>query len=70
MTLNEAQTGKEYIVRDIATHDAEMDAFLFSLGCFVGESIRVITHLKGGPIVTVKDSRYQIDRALAAAIIV
>ena len=32
MTLRDAETGKEYIIREIATDDEELNAFLFSLG--------------------------------------
>lgn len=69
MTLNEATEGKEYVIRDICTDDEEMNAFLFSLGCYSGERITVIRHLKGGPIVSVKDSRYSFDLQLAEAIL-
>ena len=47
MTLKEAVEGKVYTIRQIATDDEEMDAFLFSLGCYSGESITVVSHLKG-----------------------
>ena len=70
MTLREAEEGKEYIIREIETDDEELDAFLFSLGCFSGEPITVISHLKGGCVVSIKDGRYNIDKALAEAIIV
>ena len=61
---------KEYIIKKIETDDEELDAFLFSLGCYSGEPITVISHLKGGCIVSIKDGRYNIDRQLADAIIV
>ena len=70
MTLREAEEGKEYIIQEIETDDEELDAFLFSLGCFSGEPITVISHLKGGCVVSIKDGRYNIDKALAEAIIV
>lgn len=70
MNLTEAQEGKEYIIREIVTEDEEMDAFLFSLGCYSGEPITVISHLKGGCVVSIKESRYNIDNQLAAAILV
>ena len=70
MNLKEAQEGKEYIVQRIETDDEELDAFLFSLGCYSGESITVISHLKGGCVVSIKDGRYHIDNQLAEAIIV
>ena len=70
MTLRDAETGVEYIIRQIETDDEEMDAFLFSLGCYSGEPITVIAHRRGGCVVSVKDGRYNIDAQLAAAIIV
>ena len=66
----EAQTGKEYTIRAIETQDEEMDAFLFSLGCYTGEAITVISHLKGSCVVSVKDGRYNMDNQLASAIVV
>ena len=70
MNLKSAVEGKEYIIKEIFTDDEELDAFLFSLGCYSGESITVISHLKGGCIVSIKDGRYNIDNQLAEAIIV
>lgn len=68
MTLLEAEIGVEYIIREIVTEDEEMNAFLFSLGCYRGEPITVISHLKGGCIVSIKDARYNMDTELAEAI--
>ncbi len=68
MTLKQAVEGKEYIIKSIAIGDEELNAFLFSLGCYSGEPITVITHLKGGCIVSLKDSRYNIDNQLAESI--
>lgn len=68
MNLTNAQEGKEYIVRRLETGDEEMDAFLFSLGCYAGEPITVISHLYGGCVVSIKDGRYTMDKQLAAAI--
>lgn len=68
MTLLNAQEGKEYIIRSIDTDDEELDAFLFSLGCYSGEPITVVAHRKGGCVVSVKDGRYSIDNQLAEAI--
>ena len=70
MTLREAQEEKEYIIKNIETDDDELDAFLFSLGCYSGEPITVISHLKGGCIVSIKDGRYSIDKDLAQAILI
>lgn len=68
MNLTDAQEGKEYIIKGIKTDDEELDAFLFSLGCYSGEPITVISHLKGGCVVSIKDSRYNIDNQLAEAV--
>lgn len=68
MNLKEAVEGKEYIIDSIKTDDEELDAFLFSLGCYSGEPITVISHLKGSVVVSIKDSRYNIDNQLAEAI--
>lgn len=68
MTLKDAIEGREYIIRQIETDDEELDAFLFSLGCYSGEAITVISHLKGGCVVSIKDGRYNIDYQLAQAI--
>lgn len=68
MTLKDAIEGNEYIIQKIETDDEELSAFLFSLGCYSGEAITVVTHLKGGCVVSIKDGRYNIDNQLAEAI--
>ena len=70
MNLKQAEEGIEYIISAIETDDEELDAFLFSLGCYSGEPITVISHLKGSCVVSIKDGRYNIDSQLAEAIIV
>lgn len=70
MTLLDAVEGKEYIISAIDTDDEELDAFLFSLGCYSGEAITVVSHLKGGCIVSIKDARYNIDKQLAESILI
>ena len=70
MTLREAEEGKEYIIKAIETDDEELDSFLFSLGCYSGEPITVISHLKRSCVVSIKDGRYNIDKQLAEAIII
>lgn len=68
MTLIKAELGKEYTIRNIVTEDEELDAFLFSLGCYAGEPITVVSRRRGGCIVSIKDGRYSIDNQLAQAI--
>ncbi len=70
MTLRDAIEGKEYTIRSVYTNDAELDAFLFSLGCYAGETIAVISRQKSGCIIAFKGSRYSIDNRLADAITV
>lgn len=70
MNLISAQEGKEYIIQRIETDDEELDAFLFSLGCYSGEPITVVSRRRGSCTVAIKDGRYNIDEQLAEAIIV
>lgn len=68
MTLNDVELEKEYIVKGIETEDEEMKAFLFSLGCYSGEPVTVVTRKKRNLVVSIKDARYNIDIDLAKAI--
>ena len=68
MNLKTAQLGKEYIIKELRTNDEELDAFLFSLGCYSGEPITVVSRRRGSCIVAIKDGRYNIDEQLAEAI--
>ncbi|MBQ9123737.1 MAG: ferrous iron transport protein A [Lachnospiraceae bacterium] len=68
MNLVTASEGTEYIIKSIDTEDEELEAFLFSLGCYSGEPITVVSRISGGCVVAIKDARYNIDNDLAAAI--
>ncbi len=68
MDLTQAAIGEEYIIKGIVTEDEELNAFLFSLGCYSGEPITVVSRRRGGCVVSIKDGRYNIDNELAAAI--
>ena len=70
MNLRNAEEGREYIIRQIDTDDEELDAFLFSLGCYSGEPITVVSRRWGSCTVVIKDGHYNIDKQLAQAIIV
>lgn len=70
MTLADVQEGIEYTIKSIETDDEELDSFLFSLGCYSGEPITVVSRMKGGCVVSIKDGRYNIDNELASAIVV
>ena len=68
MTLRNAELGTEYTIKNIVTDDEELNAFLFSLGCYAGEPITVVTRRKSGCVIAIKDARYNIDDQLADAI--
>ncbi len=70
MNLTEVQVGEEYIVKEIQTDDEELNDFLFTLGCYSGEPITVVSRRKSSCVVAIKDGRYNIDNQLAEAIIV
>ena len=70
MSLAEAQIGVEYIIREIQTDDEELDGFLFTLGCYSGEPITVVSRRRGTCVVSIKDGRYNIDNQLAEAILI
>jgi ferrous iron transport protein A len=70
MTLREAKEGQEYIIQNIVTDDEELDSFLFSLGCYSGETITVVSHMRNSCVVSIKDARYNIDKQLAEAIMI
>ena len=70
MNLTEAQVGEEYIIKGLRTDDEEMDAFLFTLGCYSGEPITVVSRKKSNCVVSIKDGRYNIDNQLAKAILI
>ena len=70
MTLSAAEAGKEYIISSIETEDDDLNAFLFSLGCYIGEPITVVSRRRGSCVVSIKDGRYTIDNQLAEAIII
>ena len=70
MNLLEGNVGEEYIIKDIKTDDEELNAFLFSLGCYSGEPVTMISRKKSGCVVSIKDGRYNIDNQLAEAIVI
>lgn len=70
MNLNDAVIGETYIIKDINTDDRELEQFLFRLGCYSGEPITVVSRLKSGCVVAIKDGRYNIDDGIAEAILI
>lgn len=68
--LANAELNKEYEIVRVNTQDEELENFLFTLGCYEGESITVLSVLGENFVISVKDARYSIDKDLAEAIIV
>jgi len=69
-SLANAQIGREYIIKEIRTNDEELKNFLFTLGCYEGETVTVLSVLSETYVISVKDARYSIDKDLAEAIII
>ncbi|GAA0732903.1 FeoA family protein [Clostridium oceanicum] len=70
ITLSKAEIDKQYIIKEIKTDDEELKDFLFTLGCYEGEEVTVISVLAENYVINVKDARYSIDTELAGAIVV
>lgn len=70
MDLTRGEVDREYVIQEIRTDDEEMTSFLFTLGCYAGETVTIISKLKGNYVITIKDARYSIDHCLAEAIII
>ena len=68
MNLWNCEEGTEYTVENIVTEDEELDAFLFSLGCYAGEPITVVSKNKSNCVLSIKEGRYNVDKYLAQAI--
>ncbi|GEM_PF-90969 len=68
--LTHAEINREYVIKEIRTNDKELKDFLFTLGCYEGETITVISVLADNYIVAVKDARYSIDKGLAETVII
>lgn len=69
-SLEMAEINRTYIIRKINTDDEELKSFLFTLGCYAGEEVTVISILSNIYIIRIKDARYSIDRELARAIVI
>ena len=70
MNLLNAELRKEYVIKQITTNDSELDAFLFSLGCYSGKPITVVSRRRHSCVVAIKDGRYNVDRQLAEAVLI
>ena len=70
MNLFNCIEGVTYIISYIKLKDDELQSFLFTLGCYSGEPITIISKRRNGMVVAIKDGRYNIDKQLAEAILV
>ena len=70
MDLMKVPVGQEYIIEHIAAGDRGLEDFLFTLGCYSGEPITVVSRRRGSCVISVKDGRYSIDEQLAEAILI
>ena len=70
INLTEAEINREYTIKEVKANDEQLKNFLFSLGCYEGEKVTLISRLSGNYVITVKDARYSIDKDLAEAIII
>lgn len=68
MKLSQAENERDYIVRDILTDDEELKSFLFSLGCYSGEVVSVVTKKSHSLTISIKDARYNVDMDFADAL--
>ncbi|MDW7685284.1 MAG: FeoA family protein [Bacillota bacterium] len=68
--LTHADINLPYVIKGIDAHDEGTKDFLFTLGCFEGEKVTVITVLADNYIINLKNARYSIDKGLAKAILI
>lgn len=69
LMLSEGKVGTTYKVLSVEGKE-KTKKFLFTLGCYEGEYITLISMLAGNYVINIKDSRYAIDKAMAKSIAV
>ncbi len=70
MSLAKGKLNTPYTVNCVNTDYEDIREFLFTLGCYPGEKVTIISRLSSNYIISIKDARYSIDEDLANAIIV
>lgn len=70
MLLSQGAANESYKVSDIQVTDEAMGDFLFSLGCYPGEKVTLLSKLRSNFVIHVKNARYSIDQDLAQSIVV
>lgn len=68
MTLAQGTIGVDYTVLALDTEDEELEDFLFTLGCYQGEKITIVSIVSESYVVAIRDGRYNIDSGLAECI--
>ena len=68
--LSQAVINSQYRIKEVKTDDLELRDFLFTLGCYKGELVTLISILSENYVISVKDARYSIDKELAESILV
>ncbi|WP_413283033.1 FeoA family protein [Vibrio sp. MA40-2] len=67
--LSQAELNKEYEIESVIQDDQDIVNFLFTLGCFKGQSITLVSVLSDTYVINIKDARYSIDLDLAKMVI-
>ena len=70
MSLSKGKLNTTYTVNGVNTDYEDIREFLFTLGCYPGEKVTIISKLASNYIISVKDARYSIDEDLANAIMI
>jgi len=69
MLLSKAKIGQTFNIKQVEGKE-KVKKFLFTLGCFEGEEITLISKLAGNYVVNIKDSRYALDENMAKSIVI
>lgn len=67
MKLPQGEKGIIYTIKSIKGSE-EISKFLFTLGCFEGETISIVKKMNTNLIINIKGGRYGIDKDLAEII--
>ncbi len=70
MSLAKGKLNTPYTVNSVNTDQEDIREFLFTLGCYPGEKVTIISKLASNYVINIKDARYSIDEDLAQAIMV
>ncbi len=70
MALSRGKLNTPYVIQQIHAAQEDLRDFLFTLGCYPGEKITILSKLSGHYIVSIRNARYSIDESLAEAIFV